>query len=48
MAGKFGFHECQNPKVNGANKSWTDGVATNDDYPIATGPYFGCIHFEPK
>ncbi len=46
MAGKFGFHECQNPKVNGSTRSWTDGVATNDDHYIATGPYFGCVHFE--
>ncbi len=46
MAGKFGFHECQNPKVNGSTKSWTDGVATNDDYPLATGPFFGCVHYE--
>ena len=46
MAGKFGFHECRNPKVNGPTRSWTDGVATDDDSTIATGPYFGCVHHE--
>ncbi len=48
MAGKFGFHECQNDKVNGVLRAWVSGVATNDEYPIATGSEFGCVHFEKK
>lgn len=48
MAGQFGHHECINPLVGGTGHAHFHALSTRNFAQIATGPFFGCIHFSKE